>query len=87
MGIDALLAQFVGKIFIVAAQEFCVRRIVKCYHNGVSSDPDVAFQAFEEVACQMGCVPIGHRFAEALAQLMDRGLRQQRHRQLSVADI
>ena len=87
MGIDALLAQFVGKIFVVCAQQFWLGGIVKSYHDGVLADAQVPFQAFEEMTCQVGGVLSRHRGAEALAQLMDRGLGEQRHRQLCVADI
>ena len=87
VGIDALLAQFVGKVFIMVPQEFGVGRIVKGDDKGVVSDPNVAFQTFEEIARQVRGVPIDHRWAEALAQLMNGGLSQQGHRQLAVTDI
>ena len=71
----------------MVSQEFSVGGIVKGYEDGVLSDPNVTFQALKEIAGQMGCVPIGEWFAQALAQLMDGGLGQQRHGQLTVADI
>jgi len=49
VGIDALLAEFIGKIFIMVAQELRIGGIVKGYHDGVLFYAKVALKAFKEI--------------------------------------
>ena len=49
-GIDALLAELRGEIFIMVAQQVRIGGVVIGDQNGVLADADVAFQALEEVA-------------------------------------
>jgi hypothetical protein len=58
---DPLLRQFFRQVFIVLAQQRGVGRIIERDHNRLVFDANIAFQALEEMARQMGGIPLGER--------------------------
>src|ERR1019366_614331 len=86
-GTDALSRQFLGQMLIMVLKKRGIRRIVERDHNRFLLDPNVSLQALKEIAGQMSGIPLRERCTQSLPQLVNGGLGDQHHAQMSIANV
>ena len=68
-------------------KSLCVGSVVESYDNGVVDYTYVAVESLKQALAEVRCLPLLVRLAEALAQLVDDGLCDEGHCQLSVSNM
>ena len=71
----------------MVSQERGVGWVVERHDNGLLLDANVAVQTFKKVAGQMSRVPLSKGHPQALPQLVNGGLSDQDHGQMTIADM